>query len=280
MNKKSFEEHVIHGTAGFPMAVYYFNPKDEIVLPIHYHKEFEFLVLKRGNAKVQLENASVCLNPMEGVFVNSDTLHSAVNLGNSTCSFVAIVFSPEFITREYDNIYIKFIRPLIKNELTFPVKLPKEVVDLALETHSLFNKEEFGYELAIKGNIANMLSICIANSTRQDNVKNDGKAETVKKVLDYIHINYGNNISLYDLSLQAHTSKEHLCRVFREVSEVSPIVYLNKYRIMQSTYMLRGTDKSISEISADCGFNNSSYFNKIFMRFMKCTPTEYRRSKK
>lgn len=277
MDRKSFEEHVIHGDIDFPVGIYTINKQDEVVIPLHYHKEFEFLILTNGKAKVQLENTAVCLNSSEGVFVNSETLHSAVNMGNTACSFVAIVFSPNFITSEYDNIYIKFVRPIIKNELALTVKLSNEVAGLAMETLNLFNTANFGYELAIKGNIARMLSICIANAEKQRDFKIENKFGMVKNVLDYIHINYGNAITLYDLSLQAHTSKEYLCRIFQEVSDVSPIVYLNRYRVMQSAYMLRSTDKPIAEISACCGFNNSSYFNKIFMRFMKCTPTEYRR---
>ncbi|RGF95145.1 AraC family transcriptional regulator [Firmicutes bacterium AM55-24TS] len=74
-------------------------------------------------------------------------------------------------------------------------------------------------------------------------------------------------------------SKEHLCCIFRDISDTSPIVYLNRYRTTQSAYMLRNTNKSISEISSLCGFNNGSYFDKMFMRFMKCTPSEYRNKK-
>lgn len=276
MNKQTFEEHVIHGVVDFPVGIYTLHTNEEMLVPIHYHKELELFVLTEGTAKIQLENTSIYLNQKEGVFINSEVLHSAINLENTSCSFIAIVFSPILIALEYDSLYQRFIRPIIKNELIFPIKLPSSAVDLVKETYNLYNKEIFGYELAIKGNITRILSICIANAQKNYNIKNDNIVETVKNVLDYIHINYKNPITLSDLSLQAHTSKEYLCHIFHEISDVSPIVYLNRYRIMQSTYMLRNTNKSISEISLNCGFNNSSYFNKIFMRFMKCTPTEYR----
>lgn len=278
MKRNFFEEHTTHGTVDFPVGMYdaHFKKEDSLVFAVHYHKEFELFVVTSGKIKVQLEGDAVCLNRGEGIFINSGNLHSAINVGNTTCSFIAIVFSPTYITLENDNLYKKFIRPIIKNEIEFPVALSNEIVNTVIETYNLFHMPTFGYELAIKGNIMRMLSICIANAKKCHNVKNDSKYEIVKKVIEFIHINYGNAITLYDLSLQAHTSKEHLCRIFREVSDVSPIVYLNRYRIMQSAYMLSNTEKTISEISCYCGFNNSSYFNKMFMRFMKCTPTEYR----
>lgn len=280
MQRNSFEEHVIHGTADFPVGIYdtFFEEERGIVFPDHYHKEFELLFATDGKLRIQLEGNTVYLNKGEGMFINSGELHSGVSAKKGKSGFIAIVFLPECIIPEYDILYKKYIRPIIKKELALPKKLPKEVVDTAIETYNLFNSAGFGYELAIKGNIIRMLSMCIASAEKQCHVRHDNKSEIVKRVLDYIHMNYGNNITLYDLSLQAHVSKEHLCRIFNEVSELSPIVYLNRYRIMQTAYMLRNTDKTISEISSSCGFNNSSYFNKIFMRFMKCTPSEYRRN--
>lgn len=96
--------------------------------------------------------------------------------------------------------------------------------------------------------------------------------DVVKNAIDYIHNNYQNAITLQDMADHTHVSREHLCRVFKEVAESSPVVYLNRYRVLQSAYLLRDTCKSISEISSQCGFNNSSYFNKLFLRFLKCTP--------
>lgn len=52
-----------------------------------------------------------------------------------------------------------------------------------------------------------------------------------------------------------------------------------RYRIMESAkYMYRKTHESISEIAGIVGFNNTSYFNKVFKKTMGCTPTEYRQS--
>ena len=56
MDKKSFEEHIIHGDIDFPVGIYAFNKQHEIVLPLHYHREFEFLILTNGKAKLQLDN--------------------------------------------------------------------------------------------------------------------------------------------------------------------------------------------------------------------------------
>ncbi len=276
MRKNFYEEHIIHRTAGLPFGIYSVNSG---TIPLHYHREFEFLAVTRGTAKIQLENKSLCLSKSEGVFINSQLLHSAVfNSGKDTFSFTAIVFSPELIAPEYDHLYEKLILPIIKSELVLPTVLPRKAVDIIMETKDIFDLANPGYELAVKGNILRMLSICVEHAETRPYTKNSVRSEIIKKTLDYIHSNYENAVTLQDLSEHAHVSKEHLCRIFRSVSATTPIVYLNRYRITQSAYMLRNTGKTVSEISALCGFNNESYFDKMFMRFMNCTPSEYRRN--
>jgi YesN/AraC family two-component response regulator len=52
-----------------------------------------------------------------------------------------------------------------------------------------------------------------------------------------------------------------------------------KYRIVQATkHMQQNTYDSISDIAGAVGFNNISYFNKVFKKVMNCTPSEYKKS--
>ena len=52
--------------------------------------------------------------------------------------------------------------------------------------------------------------------------------------------------------------------------------YLNQYRINRAAEMLLGTDESIEDIAYDCGFNDISYFIKLFKRYKNKTPLKYR----
>lgn len=106
MERKFLEEHLIRGTADLPVGIYSVDAAKEGHIPLHYHREFEFLVVTHGKAKIQLEGNAVYLNSSEGIFINSQTLHSSVNITeNDGFSFMAIVFSPELIAPEYDNLY-------------------------------------------------------------------------------------------------------------------------------------------------------------------------------
>ena len=56
--------------------------------------------------------------------------------------------------------------------------------------------------------------------------------------------------------------------------------YLNIARINRAEHVLATTDKTVTQICADCGFNSPAYFIKIFKKYKSMTPMEYKRRKK
>lgn len=57
----------------------------------------------------------------------------------------------------------------------------------------------------------------------------------------------------------------------------SPIQYVKQVRIERAAELLETTNQKISEVGAECGFQEMSYFAKVFWEIKGCTPKEYRR---
>ena len=74
----------------------------------------------------------------------------------------------------------------------------------------------------------------------------------------------------------AAISVRECSRCFDRCIGVSPIQYLNNYRLHMAAEMLLSTKASILEISENCGFNSAAYFSKLFSEAMGCTPHQYR----
>lgn len=280
MEKIDFVERMTHGTAALPIGIYrhHFDKNNKILFSLHYHREFEFLLITEGNVRLQLENDTVDLIQGEGAFINSGVLHSAVQTEKSPCGFIAVVFSPEFIAQKRETVYEKYVHALAGGRLCVPPRLQAELTELIRDSARIWEAQAFGYELLIKANVTRMMALCVLRAEERPQSKPDHKMILTKSILDYIHQNFRNKISLEELSDYVHVSGEHICRIFKETSGLSPFVYLNRYRILQSTDLILNTDKSISEIALSCGYNDSSYYNKMFKRFMDCTPTQYRKS--
>ena len=86
------------------------------------------------------------------------------------------------------------------------------------------------------------------------------------------------DIKLADIAKAADIGERECLRCFQKTIQLSPIQYVLKYRIIRGAEMLlHNPENSISEIATACGFESPSNFSKIFKRFYKCTPREYRK---
>ena len=277
MSREFPAENAVHGTVGFPVGIYEVSGEreDGSVLDLHYHREPELFVARTDGINIILDGESRALRKGQGVYINSGVLHRA-RTDRDRFGFFAVVFSPEFTAEKYSEPYEKYIRPMICGEVAVPAMLDETVTGLVSDIVRAFSERRRGYELYIKSCLTRVMAELAAAARDTGKRKSDGGTEVVKSVLDLIRERYAEDLTLKDMADCAHLSREYLCRVFRSVSELSPIAYLNRYRIEQSALLLRGGTDSISNVAMKCGFNGSSYFCRQFVRFMKCTPSEYR----
>ncbi len=77
-----------------------------------------------------------------------------------------------------------------------------------------------------------------------------------------------------ELSCVSHS---HLCRSFASAYGCSPMQFLHTQRLLMACELLRSTDEKISTVALMCGFENLSFFNRLFSRTYGITPKEYRR---
>lgn len=105
---------------------------------------------------------------------------------------------------------------------------------------------------------------------------NSRLAYVMKFVREQLHT----PLTIETLSKKACMSQTHFFRSFKNELGVSPVDFINNERINAAKLLLGTSNRTISEICYDCGFNNISYFNKVFKKATQLTPTEYRQSKK
>lgn len=92
----------------------------------------------------------------------------------------------------------------------------------------------------------------------------------------YLQEHYDEAVTIPEIAEHFYISKGHLCRFFKEMTNMPPIDYLNYFRINKSALLLRNTDLSVIAVAGQTGFNNTSYYNRTFRRYMHMTPWEYR----
>ena len=92
-------------------------------------------------------------------------------------------------------------------------------------------------------------------------------------------IESASEFSISELSKNYHYSPEHIIRVFRKATGMTPYRYWQICRLKKSCIALESEDIPISEIALSCGFKTSSAFGEQFKKYYGMTPGEYRRTR-
>ncbi len=95
--------------------------------------------------------------------------------------------------------------------------------------------------------------------------------------LDYLETNFASSVSMSDAAKRCHLPLTTFNRQFRELLRMTPTEYLLARRIDAARNMLVGTQRSISDIAAECGFADQSHFTKRFRKITELTPLAYRK---
>lgn len=105
----------------------------------------------------------------------------------------------------------------------------------------------------------------------------DGKALLrIGEALSHLERNIHREVNLEKLASIAHMSKRSFLRVFLSATGTSPLAWVIVQRINRACRLLRATDRRVTEIAYDVGFNDSNYFTRQFRRVTGFSPRDYR----
>lgn len=99
------------------------------------------------------------------------------------------------------------------------------------------------------------------------------------KVIEYIHENITEPITLEELAQTVNLSKEYLCSMFKKNVGLGLVEYINYHKIEESKYFLKYTSMTISDIAFLFNFSNPGYFSSVFKRQTGLTPRQYQQAK-
>lgn len=281
-----YHENNTHGTPVFPLQVYSHHDNEGLLfVSQHWHEELEWICVEYGMLNITIRGRSFTLNPGEICFINSGELHEIRSVGASLHH--AIVFNADFLNFTlYDVCQYHFIRPVTSGKLIFPA-LPRALSSEDYQ-RAVFHMQEIIrlYHtlpacafLSIKIHILQILELFFQTDGFIENnasSKEKDSIQKLKKVIEYIHTNYANPLSLQTLAGICYMSPNYFCHYFRQETGKPPIAFINEYRIQKACELLRESELPVSQIALSVGFDNFSYFIRKFREYKNVTPTEYR----
>lgn len=249
----------------------------------HWHPEIELTFIQRGQMEYHVNEKSYLLKEGEGLFGNSNALHSGYMKDNQNCEYISITFHPRFIYGyESSLLQTKYVDFILTNADWACLKLEasadwqREVLTQMQHIYSLSKNPPPDYELAVHlslGYIWKQLYHYYA-SLPEKKQQTGEHLERLKLILSFIQERYNDAVTLEDISASVNICKSECCRFFKRHMNMTLFEYLMFYRIQRSLPMLRAGD-SITKAAVSVGFSDSSYYGKIFKRYMGCSPSAW-----
>jgi AraC-like DNA-binding protein/quercetin dioxygenase-like cupin family protein len=98
----------------------------------------------------------------------------------------------------------------------------------------------------------------------------------LRRAIEFMHDNFGRELALEEIASAAYLSEYHFARLFKQITRVTPHVYLANLRLERARKLLAETALPISEIAAMVGYQSQSHFSKMFKSVTGITPRAYR----
>lgn len=285
LTDENMMETIQHGSKEYPFHFYYDNLElfDFHCIEWHWHTEFEFVYVETGTVYFGISDKQFALSEGQGVFINSKILHRYFSQGKAIVP--NFVLMPYFIAAQDSLIYQKYVLPIMASPMDYQIfssDIPWQAQALSLMREMMAAQEKASdVELVSSYLIQKIWHILYQNT----DVEHMGKKENysassqarLQLMMQYIHQKFAYNISLSDIADQAKVSKSTALNLFQRYLGISPVTYLINYRLQEAAKLLASTEKKVTVISKDTGFDNVDYFCKAFKKYYKLTPTKYRK---
>ncbi len=254
----------------------------------HWHDNIEIIRVLENEMTCIVNKEIFLLGKDDICIINRNQLHRILENDNKECKFQRITIDSKIFSKD-EYIYNKYIYPILTDESFHHVlskkgtKFTTDILNILDGISDLETNKSLGYELQI-------ISLIYLLFTKLYQFYQDFKNKSsqpistdvfiYRRMSGYVYENYKNKISLDDIASIGHVSKSKCISLFKEYTSHSPVDFLNLYRLKISVELLEKTSYSIGEIAMESGFEQQSYYNRLFLRNYSMTPGQYRKSLK
>lgn len=255
------------------------------------HEQAEFKCIIRGNYELYIGNQRYGVGPGDIVVIPPNKLHRMQPLDVGDFSYIVLMLHAdirEALCQRGGEHLLDFFacaagHPVLcldKSRSTWILMLFRRVLE---ETRS---QERYAASCAF-----DLVELIIAEAARQyrDVPETEADAELqyekpdisrlIKNVIQYINQNFREDINLSRIAQEFWLNPSYLSRQFKYHVGVNITEYIARQRLAYAKHQLTITDKSISEIALETGYNNISYFNTVFKSRVGVPPKQYRRER-
>lgn len=248
----------------------------------HYHPEYELTLILNGKGTRMVGDHHEYFESGDLVFIGPDLPHTWMSdhhmKGN--CKVVVIQFTKAFIQRFIGLEEIAKINSFLvdsKRGLSINTAINDNVKNLIKALPSKTGIEKISNFLHILHQLSTSKTISLA-STYYQPLKGAENEKRINTVCQYIQKHSTEPLTIQKAASIIHLTPSAFCKFFKRMTGKTFSDYVNDIRIANVCTDLLATDKQVSAIAFENGFETLTYFNRIFLKKKGMKPSNYRRN--
>ncbi|AFH62810.1 helix-turn-helix domain-containing protein [Paenibacillus caseinilyticus] len=271
----------------FPFFIQYGGHEKDTNL--HQHEDFtELVIVLNGNATHVVNSESYFIKTGDVFVIHEVTPHAYINPHEfKICN---IMFRPELfriagpdlkVSNGFKALFV--LEPFYYNlqpfhsRLSLSIPCMEHVSSVISVMINEYNEKLPCHQTML---ISRFMELVVYLSRQYDSQKNgmDRNLMHLANALSYIEDHYLEPLTLEEIAAKSNISVRHLNRIFQSYYQTTPISYLQQLRLSRARTLLRQCRLPITNISYECGFNDSNYFTRRFTKVYGLSPRAYRQN--
>ena len=285
--------------------------KDNFV-PLHRHKFYEMVFIQRGSCRHFYKNDATLLIPGDVFLISPDETHS-YQFDESICMYNC-QFYPEILHSSSSDFIKELTFSSLKEQAPLhhrmqdmynlweemdekPVSPPfmgninaQGILHLNFQQQSLIasylnsilaeqSKQGYEYVRMKQMYLGIMLVTLIRIKKNQFDAKEhtpSWQSEMVLDALNRIDAHLDENFDFIEEAARQHITPSYYRMIFKKITGLSPLEYLNRVRILRALELLQTTYLSVGEVADAVGIHDPNYFSRLFKKLVGCPPSYYK----
>ena len=245
--------------------------KGDLMRDFHYHATYELFYVKSGQAQFILGNSVYTLYDGSILIIPPYIAHRSRYPEDRETYRIELQIQPSCLSPNMSSILDKMKKTPC---YTLPLKYQTDVIRLFEKIRDETNHSEaYASDLCVSYLnefliIANRHAVsCPPATAEQDSLSG--------RIMRYVSENYCHSISIAELASKFSVSESTIYKNFKKQTGLKVTDYINFTRVMNAEKLMRETDLPLSDISGQCGFNDSNYFSTVFKRYKGISPGRF-----
>lgn len=283
-------ELVTFGTAAWPIecwGVWAYKEDHDLrsVIPWHWHDEMELNLVIKGEVDMMADGKCWRMKPGQGIFIAPGVMHRTARVDVEEGQYTSVVFRADLVGGASGSVFWQnYVAPLCFDEtrsipLFGQTEWEKEIAAQIARIAKVWPDKQTGYEMTVRDALTHCLFLLSQNCVKDaptPSARELRDAERIKTMVGFVRDHFADNITTEQIAQSASVSVSECLRCFRHMMDLTPKTYLRQHRLRHAVQLLNRTDLSVAQIGTDCGFDDMSYFARVFRSEYGCTPTAWR----